>query len=79
MDILNLLKVKINNMKKIIVHLQNENESLRLELSNINNENSHLLQRSEDMLSSIDKTLSNIKYSKDNEIDISEIISSKYE
>ncbi|MBT5982859.1 MAG: hypothetical protein HOG72_03345 [Campylobacteraceae bacterium] len=77
MSVLNILKSKINSMNKELLRLHDENQSLRLELDNINSENNHLLQRSEDMLSTIDKTLSNPKYAKENDIDILDIIESE--
>ena len=88
MNILDILKSKIMTINNEILRLQSENKSLKLELENINSENNNLLKRSEDMLLTIDKTLSSGKYQQskekskeksykkldENDIDIFEII-----
>ena len=60
MEILDILKTKIEHMNEIILDLQNENESLKLELLNLNNENSYILKKNEHMISNIELTLKNI-------------------
>jgi predicted metal-dependent phosphotriesterase family hydrolase len=75
-DVLELLKVKINNMNKKILNLQEENKILKSRLANIDHVNYDILQKSEDIVSNIDKTLSQ---SHVNNVDLSDIIRSTYE
>jgi hypothetical protein len=75
-DVLELLKVKINNMNKKILNLQEENKILKSRLANIDHANYDILQKSEDIVSNIDKTLSQ---SHVNNVDLSDIIRSTYE
>jgi hypothetical protein len=75
-NVLELLKIKIDNMNKKILYLQEENKNLKSKLSNIDHVNYDILQKSEDIVSNIDKTLSQ---SHVNNVDLSDIIRSTYE
>ena len=75
-NVLELLKSKIKNQNNKILDLQEENKILKSKLANIDHANYDILQKSEDIVSNIDKTLSQ---SHVNNVDLSDIIRSTYE
>jgi hypothetical protein len=61
MEILEILKNKIELMNTEIKRLQEENEALKLELSSVNSQNNYLLESSEEIINNVNNTLKGIE------------------